>query len=263
MIDDFLLRALVAGGIIALAAAPLGCLVVWRRMAYFGDATGHAGLLGVAFGLALGLPMMLGVAMLAGAMALVVTYATRRGDYAIDTVLGVFAHSALAIGLVTASLLPNVRLNLMETLLGDILSVSWGDIWMIGAGALAILAVMGLRWRSLLNATLSPELLVAEGGSLMRDRLTFTLTLALFVALAMKLVGVLLITAMLILPAAAARPLSRSPENMVVLAACIGLASVATGLWFSWTTDAPAGPSIVAASSLFFVLSNLIAMLRR
>lgn len=262
MIDDFLLRALIAGSIIAIAAAPLGCLVVWRRMAYFGDATGHAGLLGVALGLALGLPMIVGVAMLAGAMALVVTYMMRRGNYAIDTVLGVFAHSALAIGLVVASLLPNVRVNLMDTLLGDILSVSWADIWAILGGAALILIVMGLSWRRLLNGTLSPELMVAEGGSLTKDRLTFTLTLALFVALAMKLVGVLLITAMLILPAAAARPLSRSPEGMVIIAAIIGLLSVIGGLAFSWITDAPAGPSIIVVSSGMFVLSNLWSSLR-
>jgi len=262
MIDDFLLRALIAGAVIALAAAPLGSLVVWRRMAYFGDATGHAGLLGVALGLALGLPMMLGVAMLAGAMALVVTYMMRRGDYAVDTVLGVFAHSALAIGLVAASLLPGVRLNLMDTLLGDILSVSWADIVMISLGSAGILGIMAWRWRSLLNGTLSPELLVAEGGSLMWDRLIFTLTLALFVALAMKLVGVLLITAMLILPAAAARPMARSPEQMVVFAAIIGIVAVVAGLGFSWITDAPAGPSIVAMSSVGFILSNLLKLLK-
>lgn len=262
MIDDFLLRALIAGVVIALAAAPLGCLVVWRRMAYFGDATGHAGLLGVALGLALGLPMMVGVAMLAGAMALVVTYMMRRGDYAVDTVLGVFAHSALAIGLVTASLIPGVRLNLMEVLLGDILSVSWTDIVMITLGSAGILVVMAWRWRSLLNGTLSPELLVAEGGSRTWDRLIFTLTLALFVALAMKLVGVLLITAMLILPAAAARPLARSPEQMVVLAGAIGISAVVAGLAFSWVTDAPAGPSIVAMSSVGFILSNLLKLLK-
>ncbi len=174
MIDDFLLKALIAGLIIAIAAAPLGCLVVWRRMAYFGDATGHAGLLGVALGLALGLPMMFGVAMLAAAMALVVTYVMRRGDYAVDTVLGVFAHSALAIGLVSASLLPNVRVNLIEVLLGDILSVSWNEIAIIAIGGIIILVLMLLGWRRLLNATISPELLVAEGGSLTTDRLIFT-----------------------------------------------------------------------------------------
>lgn len=262
MIDDFLIRALIAGVVIAIAAAPLGCLIVWRRMAYFGDATGHAGLLGVALGLALGLPMIVGVAVLAGAMALVVSYSTRRGDYAVDTVLGVFAHSALAFGLVAAALLTDVRVNLMETLLGDILSVTWSDIALITAGSTAILGVMAFRWRTLLNGTLSPELLVAEGGSLLRDRLTFTLTLALFVALAMKLVGVLLITAMLILPAAAARPMARSPEHMVVVAAMIGILAVVTGMAFSWFTDAPTGPSIVMMSSLGFILSNFYKLLR-
>lgn len=262
MIDDFLVRALIAGVVIALAAAPLGCLIVWRRMAYFGDATGHAGLLGVALGLAFGLPMMVGVVVLAAAMAFMVSYATRRGDYAIDTVLGVFAHSALAIGLVAAALLPDVRLNLTETLLGDILSVSWSDIALIAAGSAGILAVMAWRWRTLLNGTLSPELLVAEGGSLMRDRLTFTLTLALFVALAMNLVGILLITAMLILPAASARPMARSPEQMVALAAGIGIVAVGAGLQFSWVTDAPAGPSIVVMSSIAFILSNFWKLLK-
>lgn len=263
MIDDFLLRALIAGVVIALAAAPLGCLVVWRRMAYFGDATGHAGLLGVGLGLALGLPVIFGVATLAGAMALVVTYMMRRGTYAVDTVLGVFAHSALALGLVAASLLPGVRLNLMETLLGDILSVSWADIVLISLGSAGILGVMMWRWRSLLNGTLSPEILVAEGGSIVSDRLVFTLTLALFVALAMKLVGVLLITAMLILPAAAARPMARSPEQMLGFAAVIGVVAVVGGLGFSWFTDAPAGPSIVAMSSTVFVVSNLFKLLKK
>ncbi len=263
MIDAFLLRALLAGSIIALAAAPLGCLVVWRRMAYFGDATGHAGLLGVALGLALGLPVIVGVAMLAGAMALVVSYATRREDYAIDTILGVFSHSALAIGLVVAALLPDVRLNLIETLTGNILFVTWQDIMVISTGVGVILLVIGWRWRALLNGTLSPELLVAEGGSRMLDRLVFTMILALFVALAMQLVGVLLITAMLILPAAAARPLARSPEQMVAISAVIGLISVFAGLSFSWITDAPAGPSIVVFSSVAFVISNLFGKLLR
>jgi len=262
MIDAFLLRALLAGLVIAVAAAPLGALVVWRRMAFFGEATGHAGLLGIALGLALGLPMIVGVAMLAGAMALVVTYATYRGTYAVDTILGVFAHSALAIGLVVASLLPGVRVNLMQALLGDILSVNWGDIVVIALGGAAILAVMALRWRSLLNGTLSPELLVAEGGSRMLDHLVFTLSLALFVALSMKLVGVLLITALLILPAAAARPLSRTPEMMVAIAALVGVLAVVAGLWFSWVSDAPAGPSIVMMASVAFVLTNLLRTLR-
>jgi len=257
MIDPFLLRAAFAGVLIAIIAAPLGCLVVWRRMAYFGDATGHAALLGVALALSFSMPPIIGVIAIAVAMALAVTFTTRRGGFAADTVLGVFSHAALAIGLVAAALLPGVRLNLIETLLGDILTVSDADIIMIAVGGAVILTVLALFWRGLLNATLSPELMAAEGGSLLRDKLVFTLSLALFVALAMKLVGVLLITAMLILPAAAAAPLSRSPERMVVLTTLIGSASVLGGLWMSWEADTPAGPSIIVVAALFFLLSAL------
>lgn len=255
--------SLIAGFIVAITAAPLGCLVVWRRMAYFGDATGHAGLMGVALGLALGLPMVVGAAVMAAAVALAVTYSTIRQNYAADTMLGVFAHSALAIGLVSASFLPNMGdEHLMEALLGDILSITSMDIIVILVGSVLILSVIAYRWRGLLNGTLNSELLVAEGGSLTADRLIFTLSLALFVALAMKLVGVLLITAMLILPAAAARPLARSPEGMVGIAAVIGLLSVLTGMWFSSLTGADAGPSIILFSSVGFVLTNLARMAR-
>jgi len=257
MIDPFLLRAAFAGLLIALVAAPLGCLVVWRRMAYFGDATGNAALLGVALALSLSLPPIIGVVAIAGAMALAVAFATRRGGFAADTVLGVFSHAALAIGLVAAALLPGVRLNLIGTLLGDILTVTNGEIAIIAAGGALILVVVAVFWRGLVNATLSPELMAAEGGSLLRDKLVFTLSLALFVALAMKLVGILLITAMLILPAAAAAPLSRSPERMVLFAAGIGAASVLGGLWLSWEADTPAGPSIIVVAALIFLGSGL------
>ncbi|MCF6304095.1 MAG: metal ABC transporter permease [Rhodobacteraceae bacterium] len=257
MIDDFLLRALIAGGIIALASAPLGCLIVWRRMAYFGDATGHAALLGVALAMSFSMPLMLGVIVITAAMALTVTFATRKGTYAADTILGVFSHSALAIGLVAAAVLPGVRLNLLDTLLGNILTVSNSEILVMAAGAIGIILVIAIFWRPLLNATLSPELLVAEGGSILRDRLVFTLTLAFFVAISMKLVGILLITAMLILPAAAAAPVSRSPERMVFFTAIIGMASVTGGIWLSWQADIQAGPAIIVTASLLFVLLNL------
>ncbi len=256
MIDPFLLKAAFAGLLVAWIAAPLGCLVVWRRMAYFGDATGHAALLGVALALSLSMPPILGVVVVASAMALAVTFAT-RGGYAADTMLGVFSHAALAIGLVAAALLPGVRLNLINTLLGDILTVSTTEIYWIAGGGLLILAMLAASWRGLLNATLSPELMAAEGGSLLRDKLIFTLSLALFVALSMKLVGILLITAMLILPAAAAAPLARSPERMVALTALIGSLSVLGGLWMSWEADTPAGPSIIVVAAALFALTNL------
>lgn len=260
--DDFLLRAMLAGLAIAVAAAPLGCFVVWRRMAYFGDAVSHSSLLGVTLGLALAMPLMLGVAIVAALIAGIVAFTGSRDGFAADTVLGVFSHAALALGLVLASLVPDLRVDLFETLLGDILAVTPTDLLTIWIGAALIFVILIWRWRSLLNATLSPELMVAEGGSASTDKLVLTMTLALFVALSMQVVGVLLITAMLILPAAAARPLSRSPEQMAVNAGVIGVLSVGLGLQASWYWDTPAGPSIILIASLAFLLSNLVQLAR-
>lgn len=260
--DDFLVRALLAGLAIAITAAPLGTFVVWRKLAYFGDATAHSALLGVSLGVMLAAPPMLGVAAVALAVALTVTLAGTRKGYSADTMLGVFSHASLATGLVLAATLPGLRIDLLETLLGDILAVTWRDVVVIWLGAAAIVAVIAWSWRDLLNATFSPELMVAEGGSERRNQLVLNISLALFVALSMQLVGVLLITAILILPAAAARPLARSPEQMAVLAGAVGTLSVAGGLYASWTIDTPAGPSIILAASLLFLVSNLGRLLR-
>lgn len=259
MIDEFIIRAALAGLAVALAAAPLGCLVIWRRMAYFGDATGHAALLGVVLGVALGVMPLVGVVVLAATMALVVSFVSNRSAYGVDTVLGVFAHSALALGLVAASLVPGARINVMRILQGDILLVSWVETGGIALGAALIIAVVSCFWRGLVNATLSPELMVAEGGSLLRDRLVLTLSLAVFVAVALQLVGVLLITAMLILPAAAAASWARSPEHMALLAAAFGGWAVLGGLGMSLGLDTPAGPSIIVIAALVYVVSLLTA----
>ena len=202
MLDDFMVRATLAGVGVALAAAPLGCFVVWRRMAYFGDATAHAAILGVALSLALNL-------------------LTGRG-YAMDTLLGVLAHSALAFGLIAVSFLSGIRIDLMAYLFGDILAVSRGDLAVIWGGAALVVALVGWRWSALLTATLNEDLAYASGIDPKREQLVLTLALAITVAVAIKVVGVLLIAAMLIIPAAAARPLSRTPEGMALVAAMIG-----------------------------------------
>ncbi len=263
MLDDFMVRAALAGTGVAVMAGPLGCFVVWRRMAYFGDATAHAALLGVAMGLALDLPVMLGVLCVAAAMAVATTVASLRGRYAMDTVLGVFAHAALAFGLVAIAFQKGVRLDLMGYLFGDILAVGRQDLAMIWGAAGLTVGGLVLAWRRLLNSTISPELAVAEGGSPAVDRLFLSLALALLVAVAMKIVGVLLITAMLIIPAAAARPVSRRPWQMAVGAALLGGASALGGLEASLRLDTPSGPTIAATTFLLFVLVNMGAALTR
>lgn len=262
MLDDFLIRAALAGIGVALAAGPLGSFVIWRRMAYFGDATSHAAILGVALALATDLPIGLGTLFVALAMAATVSTLAARG-WAMDTTLGVLAHSALAFGLVAVSFIPDVRVDLSAYLFGDILAVSHADLAFIwgGAGLVAVLLIW--RWSALLTATLNEDLAHACGLSPDRERLILTLALALVVAVALKVVGALLIAAMLIIPAAAARGLARSPETMAILATLIGAAATLGGLQLSLAYDTPAGPSIVATAAAAFTISALVGKLRK
>lgn len=261
MLDDFLIRAALAGLGVALAAAPLGCFVVWRRMAYFGEATAHAALLGVALALSFSLPMMPAVLVAALVMASAVSALTGRG-YAMDTVLGVMAHSALAAGLVAVALLGDIRLDLMGYLFGDILAVGKGDLAMIWGGAGLVLALTYWRWSALLTATLSPDLARASGIDPRREEFGLTVALAVVVAVAIKVIGVLLIAALLVIPAAAARPLARTPETMALFAALLGGASALGGLWAAFILDTPTGPSIVCTAAVLFLLTTAIGALR-
>lgn len=262
MLDDFLVRAALAGFGVALAAGPLGSMVVWRRMAYFGDATSHAAILGVALALAADLPIGFGTLFVALLMAATVSTLAARG-WAMDTTLGVLAHSALALGLVAVSFVPGARLDLSAYLFGDILAVSRSDLLFIWGGALAVVGLLVWRWQGLLTATLNEDLAHASGINPDRERLILTLALALTVAVALKVVGALLIAAMLIIPAAAARGLARNPEGMAILACAIGALATLGGLGASLRFDTPAGPSIVVVAAVVFSVSAVLGQMRR
>lgn len=256
MIDDFLVRAGLAAVGLSLATGPLGAFVVWRRMAYFGDATAHAAILGVALALATDLPISLGTLVVALAMAVTVAGLATRG-WAMDTTLGVLAHSALAFGLVAISFFPTVRTDLSAYLFGDILAVSRTDLALVWGGALAVLGLIAWRWQALLTSTVNEDLAHAAGIRPERERLVLVLALAVVVAVALKVVGALLIAAMLIIPAAAARSLARTPEAMVGVAIVIGAASGVGGLGLSLWQDTPTGPSIIVVAAALFAMSSL------
>ncbi len=257
MLDDFLVRATLASIGVALAAAPLGCFIVWRRMAYFGDATAHAAVLGVALSLTLSMPIFTGVLIAALAMAVAVTALSGRG-FAMDTLLGVMAHTSLAIGLVAVSFLSGVRIDLMSYLFGDILAVGKTDLMVIWGGATVVITLMTVRWPGLLLSTLNPDLALANGFNPKREQMILTIALAIVVAVAIKVVGVLLIAAMLIVPAATARPFSRTPEAMAITAAVIGCIASVSGLKAAFVFDTPTGPTIVCIAALFFLVGNMV-----
>ncbi len=256
MLDDFLTRAVLGAVGVALAAAPLGGFVAWRRMAYFGDATSHAAILGVALALALSVPIFAGTLVVALAMAFLVAHLTDRGMGA-DLLLGVASHGALAAGLVAVSFVEGARIDLSALLFGDILALGKGDLLVIWGGGLVVAALIFWRWRRLLTATLSADLAFAGGIDPEREKRILMLALALVVAAALKIVGALLIGALLVIPAAAARPFARTPEMMVAGAAVAGVVAALLGLWAAWVFDTPAGPSIVCAAVVLFALSTL------
>lgn len=257
MLDDFFTRALAAGIGVALIAGPLGCFVVWRRLAYFGDTLSHAALLGVALAFLFEINITLAVFAVSACVSIALLLLQRRASLSADALLGLLAHSALALGLVVLAFMTWIRMDLMGFLFGDILSVSRIDIAVIWAGGAVVLAILAMIWRPLFAATVNKELAQAEGMNPERANIIFMLLMAAVIAISIKIVGVLLITAMLIIPAATARRFAAGPEQMAIFAALIGALSVTGGLFGSLEWDTPSGPSIVVAALFLFVLSLL------
>lgn len=255
MMDDFLFRAFAGSLGVVVVAGPLGCFIVWRRMAYFGDSLAHSALLGVALGLMLDINLTAGIAATCVTLAVLLVLLQQQRRLATDTLLGIMAHSGLAVGLVGLSFFETLRVDLLSYLFGDVLAVTATDLaWIYGGGLLA-LAGLAVLWRPLLMVTIHEDLARAEGVPVVWVRLAFVLLIAVVIAIAMKIVGILLITSLLIIPAAAARRFARTPEQMAVLAVMIGALAVTGGLGGSLAWDTPSGPSIVVAAVILFALS--------
>ena len=253
--DSFAVRAVVAGLGVVLIAGPLGCFVVWRRMAYFGDTLSHAALTGVALGIVLGVNPAVGIAVIGLVMGLLLLGLQQQRRIPTDTLLGILSHAALAVGLIVVSFMGTVRFDLMGYLFGDILAVTGGDLaWIYGGGAV-LLAGLAAIWRPLIALTVDQDMAIVEGAGRLPVRLAFMILMALTVAIAMKVVGILLVTALLIIPPAAARRFATSPEGMAAAAVLIGGAAVISGISASFIWDTPSGPSIVAAAATLFALS--------
>lgn len=255
MLDDFFTRALFAATGVAVVAGPLGCFIVWKRLAYFGDTLAHAALLGAAIAFLFDINMTVAIFIVSTLVALSLLVLQSRISISADAILGLISHSSLALGLVVLSFLTWIRFDLMGLLFGDILAVSKLDVYLIWFGGAAILALLVIIWRPLFAATVNKELAKAEGRNPDLYELIFMLLMAGVIAIAIKVVGVLLITALLIIPAAAARRFSYSPELMALFAAIIGVTSSVFGLYGSLKWDTPAGPSIVLAAFIIFTIA--------
>jgi len=261
-LDDFFWRAFWGGMGIVMVTGPLGCFVVWKRMSYLGDTMSHSALLGIALGFLLGINLTLGVLMVALSIALLLFLLQRREELASDAILGTLSHAALALGVLVISMMTWVQVDLMSYLFGDLLAVAVDDLCSIYAGGGLVLMVLLWFWRPLLAITVDEELAEAEGVAVIPLQLLFMVLVAVVIALAMKMIGMLLVTALLIIPATAARHFSRTPEQMALGAVLVGWVSVSGGLNLSMLWNVPTGPAIVTTAVVIFFLS-LFASLRR
>jgi zinc transport system permease protein len=256
--NDFLILALLAGLGIAILSGPLGSLMVWRRMAFFSDAIAHSALLGVALGLYWHFNLNIAVLLLSICVALVMIFLQhRRQQVSADTLLGIMAHSMLALGMVVIALFPSIRIDLMNLLFGDILAVTPTDLLWIYGGGIVVLGICIYHWRSFLGIIIHEDLAQVEGISVFWQRVVLTLLVAAVIAIGMKLVGILLITSLLIIPAATARRFASTPESMAIGASIIGCLAVIVGLTWSLFVNVPTGPAIVVSAAIFFIISQI------
>ena len=255
MFDDFFIRALIAGIGVAIVTGPLGCFVVWRRLSYFGDTLAHSALLGVTMAYSFEFNIAISVFIISSVIALILIQLQRKTNLPGDALLGLLAHSSLAVGLVVIGFLTFIRFDIMGLLFGDILAVTVNDLIIIWAGGALILLVLKLIWKPLFASTVNYELAEAEGLNPDRAKAIFTLLMAAIIAISIKMIGLLLITGMLIIPAAFARNISDSPKGMVIFSIIGGLLSVFIGLFSSLNFNTPSGPSIIMAALILFIIS--------
>ena len=257
MFDDFFIRALVAGIGVAFVTGPLGCFVIWRRLSYFGDTLAHSALLGVTLAFTMEFNIALSVFIISSLIALILIQLQKKTNLPGDALLGLLAHSSLAVGLVVIGFLTFIRFDIMGLLFGDILAVTVDDLTIIWVGGALILMILKIIWKPLFASTVNYELAEAEGLNPDKAKAIFTILMAAIIAISIKMVGLLLITGMLIIPAAMARNISDSPQKMVLFSIIGGLLSVVIGLFSSLEFNTPSGPSIIAAALLLFIISLL------
>lgn len=261
--DELTLRALIGAVALAAALGPLGCFVVWRHMAYFGDTIAHAALLGVAISLLSGVvPMTLAIFAVAMVVAILLNRVGRDARFHADTVLGLLSHGTLALGVLLVALSRGSRVDVNAYLFGDILAVSWSDVGILIGLSFVVLMLLKVMWRPLLMVTIDPAIAHVEGIDVKRTQLLLTIMLAALIAVAVKIVGVLLITALLIMPAASARYIARAPQKMALFASIIGVVCVTGGLFGSIEVDAPSGPTMVVMAAFAFIVIGAVTKLR-
>ena len=250
---DLLLPAWIMGTLLVFLTAPLGCLMLWRRMSFFADTMAHGTLLGVAIAGALSLPFWMGVTLLAF-MLVAILWVLHDPRLPNDALLALCSATLLCAGLMLIQHLPALRPELLSYLFGDLLTIAWADLPIFAIVIALALAVLFKYWKAQIQIAIDPDIAISEGVNAKWQRLVFMLLLAVFTVLALRAVGSLLMGALLVIPALTARLLAHSPKQMVIWAFIAAQFGVSVGLWSSAALNTPTGLSIVLCMALVFAV---------
>jgi manganese/iron transport system permease protein len=256
---EFMQRALVAAVIVSFVAAVVGSFVILKGMAFIGDALPHASFGGVAVAFVLGENLYVGGGIAALITALLIGFISRRGLVKYDTAIGILFVAMFALGVAVVSREKNYTADLFSFVFGNVLAVSWNDVWLTAGIAAVVLALVALFYKELLFTAYDPAMAAASGlpvGSLQYGLLAL---LALTTVIALQTVGVVLVVALLVTPAATAQLLVRSLPAMMLLGAVIGASSSLIGLYVAWHADLSASASIVLTATALFALAFVFA----
>jgi zinc transport system permease protein len=256
MIIELLLPSLLVGLLIALASGCLGCFVIWRKMAFFSDALAHSAILGTGLALIANIDILWGLLGYGAIVAIIMARFDNALHYSGDTLLAIISQISLAIGLLLIPFAPK-PINIEALLFGDILAATWSNVGISTAITATILVTLSVFWRQLLDMSINEELAATEGVPVQRLKLILFLLLVGLIAIAVQVVGVLLISALLLIPVASARKFAHTPLQMLLLSPMLGLIAVISGLFIAYQYDTSAGPTVVVAAASLWLLSLL------
>ncbi len=260
--NGFIGQAVWALLLLSLLTAPMGCFMVWRKLSYFGATLAHSALLGAILGLLTGIGVLAGVISFTVILGVLLSFWLNHRLLAGDTILGMIAHLSLAIGVIAVSLMDNLRIDLMVYLFGDVLAISQNMFYSLAICALLGVVLIAVFWRGFVNLCVQRDIAAVEGYQTVSLELIFILVLSMTIALGMLSIGILLIVAILIIPAATARLFSRSLKQMVFIAWLVSILSILLGMLMAYQLDFPAGPTVVVCAGGIFIVANLIKQIR-
>lgn len=253
---NILIKAMLVGIGIAIISGPMGSLIVWQRMAYFGDTLAHATLLGASIAAMLNINIYYGLIFTCVLIAIILKLTSK--NFTNDTTLSILSHSILAIGLISATLIKDTRIDLLGYLCGDILSITNNDLlWILGMDII-VFSILILCWNKFVFLTINRELAMVEGINVNKLQWILIILISLIFAISIRLVGILLINSLLIIPCSIAKLWAKSPTQMAILGSIYGCLSIILGILASIYLDLPTGAAIVVTAALIFLINYLI-----